>query len=146
MPPVMPQLAIQLFRLYLPLVGWALLGWLLGRCLPPSAPKHLGRVLFWVGVPISIVGFLRGAELSAQIWIAPGVAWVAILTGAGLAWLEIRRHKTWSKPTQGSFLLASMVGNTGYLGFPIALALVGEKFLPGHFSTICWVRLWALGG
>jgi malate permease and related proteins len=66
--------------------------------------------------------------LSAQIWIAPGVAWVAILTGAGLAWLEIRRHKTWSKPTQGSFLLASMVGNTGYLGFPIALALVGEKF------------------
>jgi hypothetical protein len=34
----------------------------------------------------------------------------------------------WSKPTQGSFLLASMVGNTGYLGFPVTLALVGEKY------------------
>ncbi|MBD1929985.1 AEC family transporter [Trichocoleus sp. FACHB-90] len=34
----------------------------------------------------------------------------------------------WSKPTQGSFLLASMVGNTGYLGYPVTLALVGSQY------------------
>ncbi|KAM3105799.1 AEC family transporter [Phormidesmis sp. 146-33] len=126
-PSLMPHLTIQLFDLYVPLVGWALLGWLLGRYLPQSAAKYLGQFLFWVGIPFSILGFLRGADLSGQIWIAPVVAWVAIFTGAGLAWLRIR-SQNWSRPTQGSFLLSSMVGNTGYLGFPVTLALVGEKF------------------
>jgi len=123
----MPHLATQLFDLYCPLVGWALLGWLLGRCLPRSAAKYLGQFLFWVGIPFSILGFLRGADLSGQIWIAPVVAWVAIFMGAGLAWLRIK-SQNWSRQTQGSFLLASMVGNTGYLGFPVTLALVGQKF------------------
>jgi malate permease and related proteins len=123
----MSHLATQLFDLYQPLVGWALLGWLLGRYLPQSAAKYLGQFLFWVGIPFSILGFLRGADLSGQIWIAPVVAWGAIFTGAGLAWLRIR-SRNWSRPTQGSFLLASMVGNTGYLGFPVTLALVGQKF------------------
>jgi hypothetical protein len=35
---------------------------------------------------------------------------------------------SWSKPTQGSFLLAAMVGNTGYIGYPVALAVVGTKY------------------
>jgi len=48
---------------------------------------YLGQFLFWIGVPISIVAFLRGADLSGPIWIAPVVAWVAILLGAGLAGL-----------------------------------------------------------
>ena len=124
----MPNLVAQLLSLYLPLVGWALLGWLLGRYLPKSAPVYLGRFLFWVGVPISILAFLRGADLSGQVWIAPIVAWAAILLGAGLAWLWSRHQPDWSQPTQGSFLLASMVGNTGYLGFPVALALGGQQF------------------
>jgi malate permease and related proteins len=123
----MPHLATQLFDLYRPLVGWVLLGWLLGRCLPQSAAQYLGQFLFWAGIPFSIFGFLRGADLSGQIWIAPVAAWVAVFTGAGLAWLRIRSCH-WSRPTQGSFLLASMVGNTGYLGFPVTLALVGQKF------------------
>jgi len=34
----------------------------------------------------------------------------------------------WSNPTQGSFLLAAMIGNTGYLGYPVVLTLVGTKY------------------
>lgn len=34
----------------------------------------------------------------------------------------------WSKPTQGSFLLAMMIGNTGFLGFPVVLTLVGAEY------------------
>lgn len=123
----MPNLVIQLLDLYLPLVGWTLFGWLMGRYLPKTAPACLGHFLFWFGVPVSILAFLRGADLSGQVWIAPIVAWVAILLGAGLAWLWSSHQPTWSKPTQGSFLLASMVGNTGYLGFPIALTLGGQQ-------------------
>lgn len=117
----------SLLQLYIPLVGWPLLGWALGHLLPKVIPAYLGRFLFWVGVPFSIVGFLRGADLSGAIGFVPLIAWAAILLGLGLAWLWIR-GRSWSPPTQGSFLLAAMVGNTGYLGFPVSLALVGPKY------------------
>jgi hypothetical protein len=130
-------------------------------------PAFIGQFLFWIGVPVSIITFLRRADLSGAIWMAPVAAWMAILLGAGLAWAWMRRHwrtrhekplalahwdvstngqspvednlqtanslkkyksNAWNKPTRGSFLLASMVGNTGYLGFPVTLTLVGDKY------------------
>jgi predicted permease len=127
---------IKLLELYIPLSGGVLLGWLLGRSLPKKAPIYLGKFLFWVGAPIGIFGFLRRTNLSGPVWIAPIVSWTAILLGGGLAWAWLKINQHWgklpknvaSKPNQGSFLLASMVGNTGYLGFPVTLALLGEKY------------------
>lgn len=109
------------------------MGVILGRKLPAIFPTRLGQFLFWVGVPISIVAFLRQTDLSGQIWIAPAIAYLAILLGAFLAWLVIKgqAYLTKSHPqpsTQGSLILASMVGNTGYLGFPITLAMVGKEY------------------
>lgn len=130
----MPELE-SLLKLYLPLVSWVGLGLILGRILPPAIPLKLGKFLFWVGVPIGIMIFLRQADLSGAIWIAPLVAWIAVLLGAGLAWTWIKAQlwlQTYStlyrKPSQGSFLLSTMVGNTGYLGYPIVLALGGSKY------------------
>ncbi|HBL11682.1 MAG TPA: transporter [Cyanobacteria bacterium UBA11162] len=130
-----------LLQLYLQLGGGVLVGWVLGRSLPRWLPEWIAQFLFWIGVPISIIGFLRKADLSGTIWIAPIVAWVAILLGAGFAWLWLKagwywgkealilsNPKSWNKATEGSFFLTSMVGNTGYLGFPVSLALVGEKY------------------
>ncbi|WP_026104304.1 AEC family transporter [Anabaena sp. PCC 7108] len=124
---------INLLELYVKLVGLVLVGVILGRKLPAKFPTHLGQFLFWVGVPISIVSFLRQTDLSGQIWIAPAIAYLAIFLGAFLAWLGIKgqAYLTNSLPepsTQGSFILASMVGNTGYLGFPITLAMVGKEY------------------
>lgn len=105
----------------------------MGRKLPDTLPTQLGQLLFWAGVPISIVSFLRKTDLSGQIWIAPIIAYIAILLGAFFAWLGIKWQSHFTKiipqkPTQGSLLLAAMIGNTGYLGFPITLAVVGEKY------------------
>lgn len=133
------------------------MGLLLGRCLPPIVPRYLGHFLYWIGVPFSVLVFLRGTDLNGGVWLAPVVAWVAILGGAALAWIWILgdRHRSsssispssvspsatspsispssvspssWSRPSQGSFLLAAMLGNTGYLGYPISLTLVGPKY------------------
>ena len=35
---------------------------------------------------------------------------------------------SWSKPTQGSFFLAMMMGNTAFLGYPIILSTVGAEY------------------
>ncbi|MBW4522903.1 MAG: AEC family transporter [Scytolyngbya sp. HA4215-MV1] len=131
----MSSLHTNLIQLYLPLIGWAGFGWLCGFLLPKTAPLYLGQFLFWLGVPIGIIAFLRRADLSGAIWIAPVTAWVAILLGAGLAWLYLNHLPSLpgssalqAKPRQGSFLLSAMVGNTGYLGYPVTLALVGQKY------------------
>lgn len=126
---------MKLLQLYLPLIALVMLGFVLGGKLPPTIPLYLGQFLFWVGVPLSIMAFLRQADLSGAIWVASVVAWIAIFLGAGLAWVWIKwqsNRKTavnsWSKPTQGSFILAAMVGNTGYLGYPVTLAFVGTQY------------------
>ncbi|MFM6811500.1 MAG: AEC family transporter, partial [Dolichospermum sp.] len=89
--------------------------------------------LYWVGVPIGIIGFLLQTDLSGQIWIAPIIAHLAIFLGALLAWLRIKVQANFTtsvpqRATQGSLILAAMVGNTGYLGFPITLAMVGKEY------------------
>jgi malate permease and related proteins len=123
----------NLLELYVRLVGLALVGFILGRKLPAIVPTRLAQFLFWVGVPISIVAFLRKADLSGQIWIAPAIAYLAILLGAFLAWVAIKgqayiTNTKLQQPTEGSFILAAMVGNTGYLGYPITLAMIGQKY------------------
>ncbi len=157
-----------LINLYTRLIGWAMIGFVLGKFLPKGATGYLGKFLFFVGAPFSIVAFMRKTSLSGYMAIAPISAWTALLVGAGLAWIWIDlglsderlksisrglvitedgdRHdksnkpiqnvpaqngpapSNWSKPTQGSFLLAMMIGNTGFLGFPVILTLVGAEY------------------
>ncbi|MDJ1179166.1 AEC family transporter [Roseofilum sp. BLCC_M91] len=156
----MTPLVENLIKLYVPLIGWTLLGWgigkfLIGTLLPKNISPYLGKGLFLFGVPISIVAFLRKTDLSGGIWIAPLTAWIAIAVGAAFAWTWIDlgvsderlrsiarglnpalegpqnaavTESNWSEPTQGSFMLAMMCGNTGYLGFPCVLGLVGEDY------------------
>lgn len=124
---------VNLLELYIKLVGLILLGFILGRKLPSYASTYLGQFLFWIGVPISIIGFLVQTDLSGQIWIAPIIAYLALFIGAFLAWLRIKTlaYFTNSVPqpaTQGSLILAAMVGNTGNLGYPITLAMVGKEY------------------
>jgi malate permease and related proteins len=118
----------QFIKLYGSLGFGVGLGWLLGRWLPESAPTQLGKFLFWVGVPIGIFTFLRQTDLTGPLWVAGLVAWVVMLTGLGLGqlWWRWSRAESSLNATQGSLLLAAMVGNTGYLGFPIVLVLVGK--------------------
>ena len=78
-----------LVMLYVRLIGWTVLGYGLGKLLPKVFTTYLGKALLFIGVPISIVSFLRQADLSGWIVIAPTTAWIAILVGAGLAWIWI---------------------------------------------------------
>lgn len=132
----MPPFGV-LLRLYLPLAAGVLAGVLVGQVLAhvqggqephqrlhQRLPLALGQFLFWVGIPLSIIGFTRRADLSGPVYLAPAVAWGAMLLGllCSRLWIGLR-GQTWTRPTQGSFSLASMLGNTGYIGYPVVLLL-----------------------
>jgi len=100
----------------------------------------------------NLSGYLLISPLTAwtALFVGAGLAWIWIDLGVsderlkaisrGLTnfknvdsvntFEEDRRSikSIWSKPTQGSFLFAMMVGNTGFLGFPIILSLVGSDY------------------
>lgn len=125
----------NLLTIYTPLVGWTGAGWLLGRWLPKTTPIYVGKFLFRFGVPLGIFAFLRHTQVSWALWLAPVTAWSAIALGSGLSAIALRWWRPrlttqlgWNQRTQGSFVLATMFGNTGYIGFPVSLALVGTEY------------------
>jgi hypothetical protein len=119
----------KLVQLYIPLIGNIALGWLCSRWIPAQTPFYLGKGLFLLGVPISVFVFLRRTDLSDSIWLAGAAAWWAMLMGLAIMFYLLRRglYRAGLPPTQGTTLLAAMLGNTGYLGFPITLTLFGDS-------------------
>lgn len=61
----------QLCELYVKLGVGVLLGWLIGCYVDKRLPNQLGKFLFSYGVPLGIVAFIRRADLSGKIWLAP---------------------------------------------------------------------------
>ena len=84
--------------------------------------------MFWGFVPLAIAGFVAHAPLDNRlIWTGP-LAWLMGAIGLGLAWL-LGRWRPQPAPVQGSLLLGTLAGNTGFLGYPVLLALVGPHDL-----------------
>ena len=126
-----------LLRLYAPIGAVILAGMALGQGLAsrgqplgkgPSLhqqlPHRLGQGLFWVGLPLSVVGFLNRIDLSSQLYLAPVVAWATILSGLACSrlWIAMLGQR-WPRSTRVSFSLAAMLGNTGFIGYPVILLL-----------------------
>lgn len=132
-------IASTLLRLYA-LIGFSTgSGLLLAQRLPAPVTGWVAQFLFWVGAPLSVIAFVTTADLSGNISLAPLVAWLGMGLGVGLAYLWLWYAPAKSRGSAGSFMLATMVGNTGFIGYPIAFSLVGED----HFS---WALFYDLLG
>jgi predicted permease len=150
-----------LVQAYTPLILWIGLGLLLFRFLPQWLPHTLGRGLYWVGVPLELIALARKGNQSqlngnADIPIlASLITFGALFIGLIVAllvwwgWQQISPHlfntgssESASAPlldssTKGSFLLAAVLGNTGFVGLAIAPALI-------HVDTLNWVVLFSI--
>jgi malate permease and related proteins len=146
----------SLLHAYTPLLIWSGLGLLLFRFVPDSFPKFLGRALYWVGVPLQLLVLGRQTQLSNGGAVIPLVAVGVLLLGMlsallswwGLQWLCTPKATELSPKNQnylfkslfsslnslgraslGSFILASMLGNTGFIGLALAEVLFGADYI-----------------
>jgi malate permease and related proteins len=161
------QLIIGLF--------WTGLGFVASNWMPNSTPKRLGKLLYWVGVPLQVFVLAHQSNFETTPWVPPlstifilGAGWgLALVCMKGMKNIEQRwlvsqksfdttRHEQkvilvtpnslfqqtrssffryfsqyWPrhKPAQGSFVLASVLGNTGFIGLAVAPPLIHPAYL-----------------
>ena len=140
-----------LFHAYTPLVIWTGLGLLLFQFIPVNFPKLLSLFLYWVGIPLQIVVLARHSEFSGAVGFTPAIAIFVLFLSTGLAWLTWEflqqlstRHidkpyfqgknsivnslllnfSSLTRSSKGSFILAAMLGNTGFVGLAITPAII----------------------
>jgi predicted permease len=104
------------------------LGWLLRRAglLKREDARPINNIIIYAGLPAMIFQAVHPAQLDSDLaWIA-AVAWVGFIVLALVAWAASRALRL-ARPVAGGFILAAALGNTGYLGYPVALAFLGEK-------------------
>lgn len=136
-----------LIHAYTPLIFWTGLGLLLLRFVPKALPRLLGRMLYWVGVPVEILSLARRTDFSEGAGLALAVTVAALTTGLALAWIgwRVGNHlaqgnlsretelagfpKLQEFSCQGSFFLSAILGNTGFVGLAIAPLLVSDRAL-----------------
>lgn len=132
-----------LVRAFTPLILWTGLGALVSRFLPQTFPRLLGRSLYWIGVPWQIFALARQTDFSTNVGLAPIVTIGTLGSGLILAWLSFQllfwlksQRKfaaiaKWMPPlnraSQGTFTIATMLGNTGFVGLGIIPTLIGSK-------------------
>ncbi len=90
--------------------------------------KPLNTVLIWIALPALIFTTVQPARFEANMAVIPLLAWIIAAVGIALAWLLTRAFKL-EGPTAGAFILVVAFGNTAYIGYPVASALLGDAGL-----------------
>jgi predicted permease len=126
------------------------------QLIPRSLPRLLGRSLYWLGVPLQIFVLAHRSDFSQTAWFPPLTTLIVLFIGLGLAllilagckqltsvWFSQQRQFSASlflnlkaleqilpqhHSSKGSFVLASMLGNTGFIGIAIAPTLVSQSY------------------
>ncbi|MBE9036113.1 AEC family transporter [aff. Roholtiella sp. LEGE 12411] len=140
-----------LFHAYTPLLTWIGLGFLISRFIPDSFLKLLGYALYWVGIPLQLLVLARHTNLSTG-GLIPGIAVgilvlsliLALLIWWGRQWLMSRKEQpkqesldlslntsssinSLMRASLGSFLLATILGNTGFVGLTLTQVLTSPE-------------------
>ncbi|MCE5191178.1 MAG: AEC family transporter [Actinomycetia bacterium] len=90
--------------------------------------KPLNTLLIYAALPALVFSTVQPARATAQLAIVPVLAWVIALAGVAIAWVLTRAFRL-EGPTAGAFILVAAFGNTAYIGYPVASALLGDAGL-----------------
>ncbi|MBD2137567.1 AEC family transporter [Anabaena sp. FACHB-1237] len=131
-----------LFHAYTPLLIWIGLGIVLSGFISPMFLRFIGQGLYWVGVPLQLLVLARHTS-SSQGGLVPAIAIAILLLSFILAmvtWWVFQRLKppenllkeqsldiSAIKATLGSFILAAILGNTGFVGLALTEVLTSPE-------------------
>ncbi len=91
--------------------------------------RPLNTVIVYVGLPAFIFQAVHGAKLAPRVLSVVAVAWVVFAVLFVVAVVAARVLRLDPKRS-GGFVLASSLGNTGYLGYPLTSAVLGAAAVP----------------
>jgi len=99
------------------------------RVLRSADAKPLNAVIIYVGLPAFVFSAVHGAAFGLSTWRLVLVSWLVFGVTLALAFLA-EKYLRLPSARAGGFLLASTLGNTGYLGYPLTAALLGAAAVP----------------
>ena len=105
----------------------AVLRW--ARILSAEDSRPINAVIVYVGLPAMIFRAVHGAQLRPDLLGMVGVAWGVFGVMLLLGWGASRALRLPPR-LAGGFILATALGNTGFIGYPVTQALLGPSRLP----------------
>lgn len=136
---------------YFVIISLIIVGRLLARFFPPSAPEVLNRVVIMLCLPALIFIHVPTLEASTALLPLVIVPWALLAVSVAMVlalarWLSLRREAV------AVLLLLLPLGNTSFLGFPLVEALLGEDQVRyavvydqfGSFLIVCTHALFVL--
>lgn len=111
-------------------LGYVALGIVLRvtKLLSAEDAKPLNTLLIYVALPALVFVTVHSAEVGWELAAIPALAWLLAIAGVVLAW-ALSRWLGLAGATAGAFILTAAFGNTGYIGYPLASALLGDAGL-----------------
>jgi predicted permease len=94
-----------------------------------AASRRALDLLLYVLLPIIVLTNVGRLLVTSGVAAGLGLAYVTVITVSLLAWLATRRMRL-PRPQAGASIITAMLANTGYLGIPLAGALIGRSAVP----------------
>jgi hypothetical protein len=82
----------------------------------------------YVALPALVFSTVYRSNIDPGMAILPVIAWAVVLVGLVVAWVAARVLRL-EGPIAGAFIMVAVFGNTGYMGYPVAQALLGDSGL-----------------
>ena len=118
------------------------------RLLDAAGVTGLSRYVYWLGFPALLIHSL-GSSTPPSAAVALGlVAYAVGALGPLLLAIVIARLVGWPAPVRAALPMCASLGNTGFVGLPLAVSLFGPKALgwAGAVVAIDWVMLAGVSG
>lgn len=121
-------MAVDAFALILAMLAVGMLFARL-RVLPDNAAEVLNQVVLAVCLPAAILLYAPRLRFDLSLFGLVATPWLLAAVGSG-AVLLLARWLRFARDEVAVLLLAVVLGNTSFIGFPMVRALLGEEALP----------------
>ena len=144
----------ELTHAYTPLLVWIGLGLVFSRITPDRFLRFIGQALYWVGVPLQLLVLARQTKTTGisliPVAVSVGVLGLSLIIALVIWWgwqrFRQKKHNQTAEDSSliraslGSFVLATILGNTGFVGLTLTQVLTSHD----HSLNNDWAVLFSV--